>query len=400
MNKVRKKFVLYAMISLFVLLTILVGVINVINFSMASNDADMITQTLAKSRGEFAPEQGKPLRPGGPGGRDLWGPDSPETHYSVRYFTFAFDEDGNAQKIAFNISAFTEDEARELAQSLVNEKTGWTSLKYRYRVYKESGLTYVTVIDQGRELLPSYRILLISVFGEIVGLLIGFAFLMSVSKKLFRPLEEADRRQKAFLTEAENKFKVPLTVISADAELIEKENGQSDYTTSINRQVRRMTSLVRELGELALYDTEKQRVDADVSSILTSAAEEKKTDFATAGKALETAIDTGVRITGDENSLRRAVREMIDNAYKYSVSRCALTLRKSDGRATLICENDCTLPDGEYDRVFDRFTVLENADPAASRGLGLSFVREVVKQSNGRASAYVRNGVFTLKITF
>ena len=55
---------------------------------------------------------------------------------------------------------------------------------------------------------------------------------------------------------------------------------------------------------------------------------------------------------------------------------------------------------GEYDRVFDRFTVLENADPAASRGLGLSFVREVVKQSNGRASAYVRNGVFTLIITF
>lgn len=388
------------MVSLFVLLTVLVGVINVINFSMASDDADKVTQTLAKGGGAFAPEQGKPFKPGGPGGRDLWGPESPETHYSVRYFTFAFDGEGSAQKIAFNVSAFTEDEARELARSLINEKTGWTSLKYRYRVYKEGGLTYVTVIDQGRELLPSYRILMISVFGEIVGLLVGFVFLISVSKKLFRPLEDADRRQKAFLAEAENKFKVPLTVISADAELIEKENGQSDYTTSINRQVRRMTSLVRELGELALYDTEKQRVEADVSMILASVSEEKKADFETSGKALETAIDPGVRVVGDENSLRRAIVEIIDNAYKYSVSRCSLTLKKTDERATLICENDCALPDGEYNGAFDRFTVLENADPATSRGLGLSFVREVVKQSNGRAAAYVRNGVFTLKITF
>ena len=53
MNKVRRKFVLYAMIAVFVMLTALLGVINGLNFTMAANDADMITERLAAGNGRF-----------------------------------------------------------------------------------------------------------------------------------------------------------------------------------------------------------------------------------------------------------------------------------------------------------------------------------------------------------
>ena len=233
MNKVRKKFVLYAMISLFALLTVMLTIINGINFTMASSDADMITQSLADQKGYFrngsgsrsggAKEKKKtespdsptgipqdqnsggntsgasnPGRNSEPNGMGPMGPGSPEMDFSLRYFTFAFDSRGNPETVAFQISAVDEDEALEWAESLKNESTGWTRGTYRYRVYQTGKKTFVTVIDQGRELLPSYRILIISVCGEILGLLASFTILRLVGKKLFRPLEEADRKQKCF----------------------------------------------------------------------------------------------------------------------------------------------------------------------------------------------------------
>ena len=100
------------------------------------------------------------------------GPESPEMNASMRYFTYAFDSDGNAEQIAYQISAVTEEEAESWAESLADEKMGWTRGTYRYRVYEHKDKTYVTVIDQGRELLPSFRILSICVCGEVLVLIL------------------------------------------------------------------------------------------------------------------------------------------------------------------------------------------------------------------------------------
>ena len=51
MNKVRKKFVLYAEIAVFILLTVLLSVINVINFTMSAQDADRVTAMIAAEDG-------------------------------------------------------------------------------------------------------------------------------------------------------------------------------------------------------------------------------------------------------------------------------------------------------------------------------------------------------------
>ena len=64
-----------------------------------------------------------------------------------------------------------------------------------------------------------------------------------------------------------------------------------------------------------------------------------------------------------------------------------------------IATNDTNLPDGTVDQVFDRFTRLDNAKDIPGAGLGLSHVKEIVKAHNGRASAKVEYGVFTLRIS-
>lgn len=401
MKKVRKKFVLYAMLAMFVLITVLMVVINGINFTMASEDADEITQMIANEHGSFKKaNHQKNNNPADDGKRmGPMGPDSPEMNASLRYFTYSFDKDNKAELVAYQISAVSEEDAEEWARKLMNEHIGWTRMTYRYRVYKDDGKTYVTVIDQGRELLPSYRILIISVCGEVLVLIVSLLLLGFVGKRLFEPLEEADRKQKKFIANVESEFKLPLTIINANTEIMEKENGQSDYTKSINRQIKKMTKLVKDLGSLAIFNEKDMTIsNVNLSNLFNYAIDYKKDKFAEKKIELQYDITSDIIINGDEEAIKKVFAELIDNSLKFAVTNAAFSLTKQNERVIIKQTNDTNLQNGSIDQVFDRFSTLDNAQNKEGMGLGLPYVKDIIKAHNGRVSAKVNNGIFILQI--
>ncbi len=408
MIKARKRFVRYAMLSVFLLLTVLLGIINGISFTMASEDADHLTQMLADSQGLFNPGEPKNqgsrgmmnLRNGQPVQSGPMGPEAPDTTASLRYFTYAFDSEGNAEKIAFSISAVTEEDALAWARALVDEHaTGWTARTYRYRVYNARGKTFVTVIDQGRELVGPYRILYISLIGIAVGLVLSYLVLMYLGKRMFQPLEEADRRQKRFIADAEKEFRTPLTVINANTEILERESGENEQTQSINRQVKRMITLVRNLGTAGVFDEqETNKISLDLSSLIRAAGDAAQERFAQKGLRLEVQAGEDIHMEGDSEAIGDLISELFTNAEKFAQTHAELQVRYENGRVSLIASNDTSLPDGRVDQVFDRFTRLENAAELPGAGLGLSHVREIARAHNGRVIAEVRDGIFILRI--
>lgn len=394
------------MIAVFVFVTALLTVINGLNFTMVGEDADRITEMIAMEKGKFG--EGTKKFPGqgeqrGFGRMDSMGPDSPELAFTARYFTYRFDEKDDIEEVVFHISAFSKEEAQSLAKQLVGEKsgkTGWVETKYRYRVFKSGDYTYVTVVDQGRELLPSYRILIISVIGEIGGLIICLIFLLFISEKLFRPLEEADRKQKKFLAEAKSEFQVPLTVINANAEILEKENGSSEYTQAIHRQVKKMTALTKQLDTLSIMEDQGvQNESFDLSMIVAAATDSAMTKFLEKGLDVKREIEPDILVTGDEEALHRVVAELVENSIRYAKSFCSFGLKKEEGHTVLTVNNDTDLAESNIEQVFDRFTKLSNAKPEVGNGLGLSYVKDIVKAHNGRVSAWTENGEFFLRIT-
>ncbi len=425
MKKAQRKFRLIAVLSIFVLLTLLLAVINGVNFTMASEDADKITEMLAghmgafpddppngentqSPEGEAAPpsESETAMLPADKGRGRMWGmgpmgPDSPEVGRSVRYFTFAFPDNGDAAyTVRFRMSAVTEDEAEEWAAGLLGEKTGWTRGTYRYRVYhdKARGATFVTVIDQGRELLPSYRILVISAVGEVLCLIISFFVLMFVGRSVFAPIEDADRKQKSFMASADRGFRLPLTVISADNELIERDHGPCEQTVSIRRQVKKLTELVGKLGTMGIFEEETmQLAETDLSDLLKASVSGAAERFAAKGLKCDEAITPGIKVQADPEAMKRVIDELIDNALRYSSTWASFILCREGDRVVLLAQNDTQLPDGQADQVFDRFTKLANAAGSDTAGLGLAYVKEIVKAHHGRVSASVSGGVFTLK---
>ena len=330
------------------------------------------------------------------------GPDSPEMNASLRYFTIAFSEKGeNVQTVAFNISAVTEEDAKEWAKELLKEKTGWTRGTYRYRVYKKDGVKYVTVIDQGRELLPSYRILIISAVGEALCLVIAWFVLLIIGRKIYAPIEEADRKQKNFITNANKEFRIPLTVISGNTELAERKYGPDDQTRSTRRQLEKLNELVEKLGTIGIFENDnEEQSEISVSDYLKLALESKQSGFSSKGIEVVTDIEPDVKLKADPAAIKQAFDELIDNAVKFSLTRASFTLKNENGHVVAEIKNDTELPDGQYEQAFDRFTTLDNAkDKENGAGLGLSYVKETVKAHNGRASAEAKDGSFVIRIT-
>ncbi|MBQ7639253.1 MAG: HAMP domain-containing histidine kinase [Clostridia bacterium] len=405
MNKAEKKFRLYAILVIFVLLTVLLAVINGVNFTMAADDADELTRMLSNRQdafehGESLPEDTAPQQKDRNFRMGPMGPDSPEMNASLRYFTVAFSEKGEkVETTAFRISAVTESEAQEWAAGLLKEKTGWTRGTYRYRVYKKGKVTYVTVIDQGRELLPSFRILIISAVGEILVLLIGWFVLLMIGRKIYAPIEEADRKQKNFIKNANKEFRLPLTVISGNTELTERRYGPDDQTRSTRRQLGKLNELVDKLGTIGIFNDDNMNpVAVPLSEYLSAALDSAENNFASRGLELKTDIAPDVMISADPEATNRMIDELIKNALEFALTFVSFTLKIDSGYVLLETKNDASLPEGPADQAFDRFTKLENAAEERT-GLGLSYVKEIVQAHNGRTSASVSNGIFTLRIT-
>ena len=398
MNKVKRKFIGFSMAAIFVLLTVLLGIINVIDFTLASQDADRLTQIIAEGRGLFVDNRFDSDRIKPDGMRGPMGPTSPEMPDSLRYFTFAFGSDGSVQTVSFHLTAMTEEDARQWAASLRQENTGWTRLSYRYRTYERDGATYVTVIDQGRELISAYRILIISAVGEAVFLLISFGVLIVLSGKLLDPIEKADRRQKQFIAEVEHNFKVPLTVLNAGTELLERQHGATEVSRSMRGQLRKLNALVGDLGRLTLLDEGKtDRTAADLSSLVQSAYDQYKERLSVLTYQLE--ISSGITYEADAAAFTAALHELFENQVKFGRSCASCRLFTEGNRILLIFANDTALPSGQYDQVFDRFTRLSNAEGIDGAGLGLAQVCGVIRSHNGRIEAYAENGIFTVRIS-
>lgn len=406
MDKVRGKFVLSAEIAVFVLLTVLLSVINIMNFAAAAEDADHIAQSVSRNKENFAKDDPNGNPAAEQNGMDIrpfrfgqFDPDSVEMNASLRYFIFSFDENGNAENVQFRMSAITEEEAEKWARSLINEDSGWTNTVYRYRVFDRKGKTFVVVIDQSRELNPCYRILNFSVAGEIVVLLLSFIILRIVGKILFKQFEDADRKQKKFISRVESEFKMPLTVINANTEALEKVHGQDEQILSINRQVRKMTKLVKNLSAFSIFEEKDMAASRiNLSDMLNETLDSRKSAFEKKNIDLEYDIEPDIMTEGDEQALKKVFNELIENSLRYSLGKSSFSLKKQNDRIVLIQSNNTDLPNGSADQVFDRFTTLENAKGMETDGLGLSFVKDIIKAHNGRVSAKTASGYFTLRI--
>ena len=400
-NKLRRKFIIYSSLSVFILLFIVFLTVNITNFTMVANDADKVTEMIASSQGSFDEQQ--PNGGPAPGGR-IGGPQSPEMRASTRYFTVSIDKKGDASIVAYHLTemSMTQDEALKLAKELKNKSTGWVYTIYRYRVYKVGNITYVTVIDQNRELTPTYNVLWISLISLFVGSAISLLILMRVSKYLVKPIVDSDTKQIRFIKDATYALKTPTKIIEESNELLKKAPDPG-LNIVIDEQIKKMNALINNMNILTILNNqdkiekEEYLVSDDINQVVA-----KYDDlFKQNNLSFKVNLQDNLVISFDKQLFRQMINELLDNGLKYCAKYFNVKIEKEDERLIIETRNDCLgIEDGDQSRVFERFYRLDNEKTknVDGNGLGLALVYEIVHKYNGRTSAKVNGQEFILKI--
>ncbi len=272
-QKLRRKFIAITMCSVIVVLGVIMGVVNFVNYQDINRRADERLNILAENDGVFPKPDDFPHGKEPPP-RDM----SPEAPFDTRYFTVLLrDTQAVVSVNTGRIAAVSTEAAASYAVELNQAgKTEGFLESYKYRaVPMDDGLLYI-FLDCGRELSTFTSFLLTSCLVAIVGIFAVFVLVVFFSKRSIKPIAESYEKQKRFITDASHEIKTPLTIIDASTEVLELETGENEWTKSIKHQIKRLTALTEKLVLLSRMEetgTSFQMTDFSLSDAVTETAQ-------------------------------------------------------------------------------------------------------------------------------
>lgn len=426
-RRLRRKFILVAMGAVTVVLTLIIAGINVVNYSHVCKMADArLDYILAGKDGIDWDDEPKTDLSNGGGAKTGMVADgnrvgvrvghfegmTAESPFDTRYFTVTLVEGQVVDVNTARIAAVGAKRAARIAAELDSKGlTSGFSGNYRYTTTAQGDKTTYVFVDCTRELTSFHSFLSASVAISCIGWLAVLAIVAGASGAVIRPMVESYSKQKRFITDASHEIKTPLAVIDAANEVQEIESGESEWTQSIHEQVARLTALTERLVFLARMDEGSAgftMASIDFSEAVDKAAAPFASVAVSRGKRLSTSIANGVRAHADAAAVAQVVELLLDNATRYASegSVIELSLRtvsrgQGKGSAELAVSNAVDeLPEGDLDRLFDRFYRVDvsRSSKTGGSGVGLSIVRAIAEAHGGTATVSGRDNQITFTV--
>ncbi len=177
-------------------------------------------------------------------------------------------------------------------------------------------------------------------------------------------------------------MRTPLARVRQGLETAElKGKTADDYSIAVRKAVGEIDTVletfaallrIAELQAGALRSTFKP---VDLSEAFQTVADAYTPSAEENGQHIETQIEPGVIITGDENLLTQMIANLVANALLHTPSGTTVrvTLEKSASRLRgVVSDNGSGIPEADRKRVFERFVRLERSRSTPGSGLGLS----------------------------
>lgn len=401
-RKLRRKFIGLSMLSVLLVLSLIMGAVNLINYRSMTRSADEKLSLLASQGGRFGD---KP-----PGGRPPGDFDA-ETPFSSRYFSVSLSSDNRViSSDTDHIAAIDADQAVSYAQKLAAKglpRQGYLG-RYRYllREADTSARTYY-FLDTQPQRQSFYSFLYGSLAAGAGGLFLVFLLLLPASVWAVGPIVESYNKQKQFITDANHELKTPLAVLAANNEVIEMDCGASEWTASNRRQINRLSSLVEKLVFLSRMDEESPRInieEVDFSQMVLEAAESFDAPARTGGRSLTINVTPSISLECDPASMQQLLSLLLDNALKYSDEGGSIEVSLSStarGKLLTIRNTVSSIPQGDLSRLFERFYRLDSSrnSKTGGYGIGLAVAKAIVKTHKGKITAASPDGksvIFTV----
>jgi signal transduction histidine kinase len=210
--------------------------------------------------------------------------------------------------------------------------------------------------------------------------------------RLLDRLRRAFAAQRAFISDAAHELRSPLTALRLQLQLLDRAPDETERLEARERlgaAVERAIHLVEQLLALARSEPQEAAVDLEKVDLAAAAAEGIRD---THDLALARRIDLGLEaapglfILGDREALRTLVRNLVDNAVRYTPAGGTVQVRcRSSAQHALLEVSDSGpgIPAAEKERVFDRF-YRRAASQEQGTGLGLAIVKAIAERHNAR----------------
>ncbi len=229
--------------------------------------------------------------------------------------------------------------------------------------------------------------------------------------QMLERLQETFERETRFTADASHELRTPVAVALAaceDALACEDPDERREAISDVHRQLERMTALLSRLLALSRADrgvTRLQMERVDLSALVLTVAEEISDRAQARDIRVETAVEPGVTVEGDEALLLQMLLNLAENGCKYGKigGFLRLTLRADGGKAVGTVEDDGIGISAEHlPHVWERFyrvdasrarteTASRTPEDAPSEGpsgfgLGLSTVQFILQAHGGDIS--------------
>ncbi len=215
------------------------------------------------------------------------------------------------------------------------------------------------------------------------------ARLARTMNEMLARLEVAHDRQQRFVADASHELRSPLASLRAQLEVAQAHPGTTDWPATsgdLALEVERMQRLVDQLLFLARSDEARapDRRPVDMDDIV---LEEVRAIGARTGINLDARSVSAGQVVGDSEQLRRAVRNLLDNAVRHARTRVDVTLRETGASVEFTVTDDGPgIPSESHERNFERFTRLDEGRAADGGGAGLGLaITRTIAQSHGGA---------------
>lgn len=214
-----------------------------------------------------------------------------------------------------------------------------------------------------------------------------------------------DAVRRDFVANVSHELKTPIGALGLLSEAILGAKDEPDevvrFATRMQIEARRLTDLVQEiidLSRLQSSDPLQRALPVDIEDVVREAATQAQISAESRRITLDLGVLEPASVVGDRAQLIVAVHNLIENAINYSPdnTKVSITARLRDGLVEIaVADQGIGIPDGEQNRIFERFY---RVDPARSRstggtGLGLSIVKHVALNHGGDLKVWSKVGV-------
>jgi two-component system sensor histidine kinase MprB len=225
--------------------------------------------------------------------------------------------------------------------------------------------------------------------GDEVGQLTG------VLNRMLAALQDASESERRFLADASHELRTPVTTLLGNVEFLARHGANEDLIADLERDAGRLARLVDSLLVLERASTAVPVAGpVELDTLIAELVGTHRPNGRVHGAEIER-----VTVEGDQEELKRAIENLIENGLVHGPESGAVTvsLRRDAGRALVLVSDEGPGPaPGDRDHLFERFWRGSDATERPGSGLGLSIVSEIVRRHGGIVS--VDGSVFTIQL--